>query len=135
MWPSLWQKNILRPLRGTGIDTLVLGCTHYPLLKVVISRAVGSKIILIDSATEKAKESAVVLERLNWKRHAEGIRKFYVTDTPVRFETIGNRFLGDGLLLRRTGDAGRSQRTGTNCLLVFCHGDAAETKYLDVMFL
>jgi glutamate racemase len=76
MWPSLWRKNILRLLSGTGIDTLVPGCTHYPLLKVVFSRAVGSKIILIDSATETAKEVAVVLERLNWKRHAEGIRKF-----------------------------------------------------------
>jgi len=95
---QLVAEKYLASLRGTGIDTLVLGCTHYPLLKVVISRAVGSKIILIDSATETAKEVVVVLERLNWKRHAEGIRKFYVTDTPGRFEKIGKRFLGDGLL-------------------------------------
>jgi glutamate racemase len=51
--------------------------------------------MLIDSATETAKEVAAVLERLNWKRQSEGIRKFYVTDTPARFEKIGKRFLGD----------------------------------------
>lgn len=94
----LTAEKYLGPLRGTGIDTLVLGCTHYPLLKAVISKAVGPEIILIDSATETAKEVAAVLERLNWKRKGERIRKFYVTDTPARFEKIGKRFLGDSLL-------------------------------------
>jgi glutamate racemase len=81
-----------------GIDTLVLGCTHYPLLKSVISAAVGPEITLIDSATETAKEVVSVLERLHWKRSGEGIRKYYVTDTPTRFEQMGKRFLGDSLL-------------------------------------
>ncbi len=95
---ALTAEKYLSSLRGSGIDTLVLGCTHYPLLKQVISRAVGPGIALIDSATETAKEVAAVLDRLNWKGKGEGIRKFYVTDTPTRFEKIGKRFLGDSLL-------------------------------------
>ena len=95
---ALAAEKYLGPLRGMGIDTLVLGCTHYPLLKSVISAAVGPEITLIDSATETAKEVVSVLERLNWKRSGEGIRKYYVTDTPTRFEQMGKRFLGDALL-------------------------------------
>jgi glutamate racemase len=96
----LVAEKYLSPLRGSGIDTLVLGCTHYPLLKQVISRAVGPGITLIDSATETAKEVAGVLEKLKWRGNGkgEGARKFYVTDTPARFEKIGKRFLGESLL-------------------------------------
>jgi glutamate racemase len=95
---ALTAEKYLASLRGKGIDALVLGCTHYPLLKAVIGQVVGPEITLIDSATETAKEVAVVLEQLNWKGRGEGIRKFYVTDTPARFEKIGKRFLGDALL-------------------------------------
>jgi glutamate racemase len=97
---TLVAEKYLAPLRGTGIDTLVLGCTHYPLLKTVITRAVGPGIILIDSATETAKEVAVVLEKLKWRGNGqgEGSRKFYVTDSPSRFDRIGKWFLGDSSL-------------------------------------
>jgi glutamate racemase len=97
---ELVAGKYLVSFRGTGIDTLVLGCTHYPLLKAVISRAVGPGITLIDSATETAKEVSDVLEKLKWRGSGkgEGIRKFYVTDTPARFEMIGKRILGDSLL-------------------------------------
>jgi len=95
---ELVAQKYLSPLRGTGIDTLVLGCTHYPLLKSVIGKAVGPEIKLIDSASETAKEVVSVFERLGWKSQAEGVRKFYVTDTPVRFEKIGKRFLDVALL-------------------------------------
>jgi glutamate racemase len=97
---ELVAEKYLATFRKTGIDMLVLGCTHYPLLKAVIGRAVGPKITLIDSAIETAKEVADVLEKLNWRGsgNGEGIRKFYVTDTPARFEMIGKRFLGDSLL-------------------------------------
>jgi len=97
---KLVAEKYLAPLRGGGIDTLVLGCTHYPLLKAVISKAVGPDIILIDSATETAKEVVDVLEKLRWRGNGrgEGIRKFYVTDSPSRFEKIGKWFLGDDSL-------------------------------------
>ena len=97
---ELVARKYLASLQGTGIDTLVLGCTHYPLLKTVIGKAIGPGITLIDSATETAKEVADVLEKLKWRGNGtgEGIRKYYVTDTPVRFEQIGKRFLGDSML-------------------------------------
>ncbi len=94
---DLVAGKYLAPFRGTGIDTLVLGCTHYPLLKSVIRNAVGSSISLIDSATETAKEVADVLEKLKWQGSSASrtVRRFYVTDSPSRFEKIGKRFLGD----------------------------------------
>ena len=90
----------LSPLSGTGVDTLVLGCTHYPLLKAVIGKAVGPSIALIDSATETAKEVAEVLEKLKWRGEGqgEGKRRFFVTDAPSRFDKIGKGFLGDASL-------------------------------------
>jgi len=106
---QLVAEKYLAPLRGRGIDSLVLGCTHYPLLKSVISAAVGSDITLIDSATETAKEVAAVLDKLRWKGsgQGEGIRKYYVTDTPTRFEKIGKRFLGDSQLRAEQVQVGR----------------------------
>jgi glutamate racemase len=97
---ELVAEKYLSPLRGRGLDTLVLGCTHYPLLKAVISRAVGPELTLIDSATETARETAAVLETLRRRGDGkgEGLRKFYVTDSPGRFEKIGKRFLGDARL-------------------------------------
>jgi glutamate racemase len=98
---ALVAEKYLTCLRGTGIDTLVLGCTHYPLLKSAISTVIGSAIALIDSGTETAKEVDAVLEKLKWKgnRTGAGHRTYYVTDTPHRFEKIGKRFLGDESLL------------------------------------
>ncbi len=95
---ALVAEKYLSPLRGSGIDTLVLGCTHYPLLKTVITKALGSSIRLIDSATETAIEVAAVLEKLKWTGNGEGLRRFYVTDAPSRFEKIGKRILGDDTL-------------------------------------
>jgi len=75
---KLVAEKYLAPFRKSGIDMLVLGCTHYPLLKAVISKAIGTGITLIDSATETAKEVADVLEKLKWRGSgkSEGIRKF-----------------------------------------------------------
>jgi glutamate racemase len=96
---QLVAGKYLAPLRGKGIDTLVLGCTHYPLFKSVIAQAIGPDISLIDSATETAKEVEAVLDKLKWfiNGPGEGVRKFYVTDLPSRFEIIGRRFLGNSL--------------------------------------
>ncbi len=94
---ELVAERYLAPLRHKGIDTLVLGCTHYPLLKPVIGRVVGAGITLIDSATETAMEVADVLEKLKWTKNGQGelVRKYFVTDSPKRFEKIGKLFLGD----------------------------------------
>jgi len=94
---ELVARRYLETLRDCGIDTLVLGCTHYPLLKKVIARVVGGGITLIDSATETAREVAEVLAKLNWIRPDRGevVRRYFVTDSPSRFERVGKLFLQD----------------------------------------
>ena len=94
---ELVARRYLDPLRAKSIDTLVLGCTHYPLLKPVIGKVMGEGISLIDSATETAREVSDVLAKLNWQRPGTEAaeRQYYVTDTPTRFEKIGKLFLGD----------------------------------------
>ena len=97
---ALVAEKYLARLRGSGIDTLVLGCTHYPLLKGVINKAMGNGITLIDSAFETAKEVAEVLDKLRWNRPGGGavMRKYFVTDSPSRFEKVGKLFLKDANL-------------------------------------
>jgi glutamate racemase len=97
---ELVARRYLGGLRDRGIDTLVLGCTHYPLLKKVIARVVGEGITLIDSATETAREVAAVLGKLNWLRPDRGdaVRRYFVTDSPARFERVGKLFLQDARL-------------------------------------
>ena len=97
---ELVALKYLAGFKGKRIDTLVLGCTHYPLLKSVITRTMGSGITLIDSATETAREVADVLGKLKWKKGGQGtvVRKYFVTDTPARFVKIGKLFLEDSLL-------------------------------------
>ena len=94
---ELVARRYLEPFRSSGVDTLVLGCTHYPLLKRIIARVLGETITLIDSATETAKEVAEVLERLRWHRPGsrEAEHRYFVTDAPSRFEKIGKLFLGN----------------------------------------
>jgi len=86
----------LDPLAGFGADTMVLGCTHYPLLKGVISEAMGSGVTLVDSAKEAAAEVESVLEREGLARGRREGGKFecYVTDNPYLFREVGERFLG-----------------------------------------
>jgi glutamate racemase len=88
-------ETYLGTLRRSGIDTLVLGCTHYPLLKPVISEVIGERVTVIDSAEETARAVAAVLEAQGLDRpQGEGSTSFFVTDVPDRFVRIGQRFLG-----------------------------------------
>jgi len=81
-----------------GVDTLVLGCTHYPLLKGAIASVMGRNVRLIDSGEETALEVRRVLSKEGLLREeGTGKRTFYVTDTPERFVSVGLRFLGGGL--------------------------------------
>jgi glutamate racemase len=96
---TLIARKYLKDIRKKNIDTLVLGCTHYPLLKTVISKVMGSSIRLIDSAVETSREIKKTLERLAIirKEKARPARKFYVTDAPEKFLKLGERFLGEKL--------------------------------------
>ncbi len=85
----------LNPLKKKNIDTLILGCTHYPLMKSVIKKAIGGKVLLVDSAKEVAREARDVLDScglLNGSCRAPE-HKFFSSDEPSRFVKMGERFL------------------------------------------
>lgn len=92
----LIAQEYLKPVTAEGIDTLVLGCTHYPLLKPLLQAIVGKDVMLIDSAEAMAEMAAELIERENIanKKQAPPEYVFYVSDLPYRFQTIGERFLG-----------------------------------------
>lgn len=95
----LTALEYLKPVFVEQIDTLVLGCTHYPLLKPLLQEVAGPEIQLVDSAITVAEQTAATLERLgllNPQRTAPDYR-YFVTDVPLRFQTIGGRFLGRDL--------------------------------------
>ncbi len=92
----LTAQEYLKPVIAERIDTLVLGCTHYPLLKPLLQEIVGEGIRLVDSAEAMASVTANLLSE---KGLANPVRlppqyRFYVTDVPYRFQAVGERFLG-----------------------------------------
>jgi glutamate racemase len=85
----------LGSLKHSGIDTLVLGCTHFPLLKRCIAEFLGPEVCLIDSAEETAKAVRDTLTGYGLaRRKGDGGSSFFVTDVPDRFVKVGSRFLG-----------------------------------------
>ncbi|HWO88332.1 MAG TPA: glutamate racemase [Gemmatimonadales bacterium] len=94
---ELVAREYLEPLKREAIDTLVLGCTHYPLLKPLLAEVLGEGIRLIDSAEETAAAVAAELERTGAAapREAAGSTHFVVSDAPSAFAKIGAAFLGD----------------------------------------
>jgi glutamate racemase len=98
---ALVAEEYLAPLRQRGIGSLVLGCTHYPLLRPLLQRVTGSGVALIDSAGETASAVAEVLAERNLLALAEPKRpvthRFAVSDDPERFRAVGARFLGERL--------------------------------------
>ncbi len=94
----LAAREYLAPLLAQGIDTLVLGCTHYPLLKQTLRSVLGDGVMLVDSAEETARVVAASLEADGRLRAAPcGAHRFFVTDVPTRFERVGGAFLGTPL--------------------------------------
>ncbi len=89
----------LAPFADAGIDTLVLGCTHYPLLDAVIADEVGPTVRLIDSAEETARETHHVLasRALLSAREAAPTLRVVASDAPDRFLALGRRFLGEAM--------------------------------------
>jgi glutamate racemase len=92
----LAAKSYLSPLSEYGADALVLGCTHYPLLKEVISRVVGAGVVLVDSAQETAIEVEKILddEKMRNNFGDSGEIHVYVSDVPYLIKELGERFLG-----------------------------------------
>ena len=95
----LVAREYLEPIIREGVDALVLGCTHYPLLKHVLTDVLGDEVTLIDSAEETARETAVVLrdDRLTADATADPRYRFIASDDPLMFLQLGQRFLGDAI--------------------------------------
>ena len=90
----------LDSLKSFGIDTLILGCTHYPLLTKVIQNAIGESVRLVNSAEETAKEARELLDKLGCTAgKSQGLQetRFYVSDEPEQFRILGERFLGHSI--------------------------------------
>lgn len=97
--PLRVAETYLTELRENSIDTLVLGCTHYPLLAEVIQQAAGSDVTLVDSADSAADTVADVLEAgsLHAPAGSKPDHRFFCTDSPEAFIQVGERFLGGAL--------------------------------------
>lgn len=88
----------LAPLRDQGVDTLILGCTHYPLLDGVIASIMGEDVVLIDSGEAVAVDlEAVLTERGILSVTDVPNHRFFVSDQPERFHEEGRRFLGEAV--------------------------------------
>lgn len=94
--PELIARKYLLPLMDQEIDTLILGCTHYPLLRPLLSNILGPGVTLIDSAEQIALGVETLLkERGELNPSPHGTRRFFVSDYPRNFEELGRRFLGE----------------------------------------
>ena len=92
-----YAHDYLDPVREAGVDTLVLGCTHYPLLAGAISYVMGEGVTLVSSADETAKDVYRNLVAHSLERSAESgapAHRFITTGTPAPFEHLARRFLG-----------------------------------------
>ena len=94
----LTVREYLKPLLAEDIDTLVLGCTHYPLLKPLL-QSEAPHLALVDSALTTAEATAAALAEAGLLNPSQtpADYHFYVSDIPLRFQTIGERFLGRSL--------------------------------------
>jgi len=97
--PSEITASYLKSINVANVDTLILGCTHYPLLKPMIQDNVNDNTVLIDSAETVAEEAATILleKKMSADNSNKGLLKCFVTDSPTKFESIAERFLGYSL--------------------------------------
>lgn len=89
-------RRYMQPIREAGVDTLILGCTHFPLLAPIIGRELGESVTLIDSGRETAIACARVLGKHRAAAPAGNRRhcRFFVSDRPQGFSQVAETFLG-----------------------------------------
>lgn len=92
----LTAEEYLKSVLVEDVDTLVLGCTHYPLLKPLLANVAGPDVQLVDSSVTTAEATAQKLAELNLLNPQRGMPsyRYFVTDIPLKFQSIGERFLG-----------------------------------------
>src|SRR5947199_3970616 len=88
-------REYAAPLKAAGVDTVILGCTHYPLIRPIFQRVFGRGVTLVFSAEETAREVAETLARKGIENDAsrEGAYRFLTTGDPASFREMGRRFL------------------------------------------
>ena len=88
-------REYAQPLKDAGVDTVILGCTHYPLIRPIFQRVFGRGVTLVFSAEETAREVAETLARKGIENDEarEGTYRFLTTGEPAVFRTLGERFL------------------------------------------
>ncbi len=93
----LLAEEYLRPLQDVDVDAVILGCTHYPLLRDVVQELVGPGVELVDSGAETASEVRRVLESEGLLRTGPEppTYRFIASDSPLRFREVGRTFVGD----------------------------------------
>ena len=96
---QLVARRYLEPMINDGVDTLILGCTHFPIIAPVIRSIMGPKVTLINSGAETAHLAMQLLEdhSLRTDRTAPGSTSYFVTDEVQGFARIGSQFLGKEL--------------------------------------
>ena len=93
----LVAEQYLHPLVEMDVDVLILGCTHYPLLRALIGRVVGDAVRLVDSAEEAARDVRALLAQLGLARTVATPPQhvFVASDSPLRFRDVGRRLVGE----------------------------------------
>jgi len=88
-------REYASPLKREGVDTVILGCTHYPLIRPILQRVFGRDVTLVFSAEETARETAETLARkgIEHEPGREGAYRFLTTGDPAAFRAMGQRFL------------------------------------------
>ncbi len=95
----LTAEEYLKPLKEAGIDTLVMACTHYPLLSKVIGEVMGEGVVLVNTGVATAKVVKYLLseEEIASEHNEKPQREFFTSDEPELFEQVATPFLGEGL--------------------------------------
>lgn len=99
---KLIAKEYLEQIKSSGVDTLILACTHYPILDKVIQKITGSQIRLVDSAKPTAEDLKKILEEKGLLADKKnGVLEVFVTDAPDRVYEVASRFFGSELKIRK----------------------------------
>jgi glutamate racemase len=92
---ELMATRYLADMKAARVDTLVMGCTHYPILEGQIRKVMGKGVTIVDTGRETAKDVRLTLEKKGILNHSgKGGSEYFVTDSPGTFKEIGGRFLG-----------------------------------------
>lgn len=86
-------KEYLKPLENSPVDTILLGCTHYPLLKALIQEEVGPEVCIVDSAATCAEKIKETLNEKKMHSTCPGAAQYFVSDNPEKFKKLGEQFL------------------------------------------